>query len=127
HPWGIRNDELFRTDPLRRHVRLLNLTRLAARPFRLGAIEDPAHPRLPLPASLRRPLQVVAGDLDRPTPIREAAEIGREDEIPGDRFMDRKAPADPLAQDAIAQERLIAVAEHHLEVEGEGAEWAEEM
>src|SRR5438094_729036 len=127
NPRDLGNDEVFRTDPLRRHDRLLNLSRLAARPFRLRAIEDPADPRLPLPASLRRPFQVVAGDLDRTTPIGEAAEIRRKDEIPGDRFMDREAPADPLAQDAIEQERLIAVDEHHEEVEGEGSEGADEI
>src|SRR5207253_11416156 len=100
---------------------------LRARPFRLRAIEDPADPRLPLPAALRRPLQVVAGDRDRTTPIGEAAESRRKDEIPGDRFMDREAAADPLAQDAIEQERLIAVDEHHLEVEREGSESAHEI
>src|SRR5207237_9333515 len=41
--------------------------------------------------------------------------------------MDREAPADPLAQDAIEQERLIAVDEHHEEVEGEGSEGADEI
>src|SRR5207249_11498078 len=62
-----------------------------------------------------------------PTRIGEAAELRRKGELRGGAFMDREAPVDPVAQDAIEQERLIAVVEHHEEVEGEGSEGADEI
>src|SRR2546427_2271843 len=116
-PRDLRDDEIVRLQAFRGHDLLLDLPRLTTGEFRLRPEQDRADPRFPLVASTRDALQVVARHVDRPLPIREAALVRGQDQVPRDRLVDREAAAHPFAQDPVEQVRLVAVHEHQEEVE----------
>src|SRR2546426_227051 len=116
-PRDLGNDEIVRLQAFRGHDLLLDLPRLTHGEFRLRPEQDRADPRFPLVASTRDALQVVARHVDRPLPIREAALVRGQDEVPRDRLVDREAAAHPFAWDPVEEVRLVAVHEHQKEVE----------
>src|SRR5438094_115412 len=90
--------KLMHRDPLKRAP-------FSAGDPRFRADENCADRRLPLAAAIRHPLDIVAGHVDRPSPVGQAPPVCGEDEVPGHRLVDRDAAAHPLAQDLVEQVR----------------------